>query len=100
MSVTKMSDKKCKYYNSGCCKFKEHCKYAHPKVACTVDNCRDNKCPKRHPKNCRYKDLCRRRATCLYKHGSVTNDISMGKVQNKALLIDIKELKEKLAESN
>ena len=58
----------CKYYNSGFCKFRNNCYYFHSEIVCTETSCIDKKCYKRHPKLCRYKDICRRRQTCLYRH--------------------------------
>ena len=36
---------KCKYFNSGYCKFQNDCKFMHPETSC-----RDKQCQKRHAK--------------------------------------------------
>ena len=62
--VKKISDesrnstrKKCRYFNSGYCKFTKCC-YTHPKVICKnyLDTlkCEQRECPDRHPKICKW----------------------------------------------
>ena len=77
-----MSDKekRCKFFNSGYCKFSDHsngCKYVHPKETCTNKTCKQN-CNKRHPKRCRYGDECKRAENCAYSHS-----VSLEKNKNK-----------------
>ena len=76
MMEDKMTEKKkpafCKYYNSGYCKFHNECKFIHAKEVCSKPYCKSKKCFKRHPKNCRYGDKCKRRAECLFKHNAPT----------------------------
>ena len=59
---------KCKYFNTGYCKFAERCTKDHPKTICLFVLCKDKKCPKRHPRACRFKAHCRRRSSYLYRH--------------------------------
>ena len=61
---------KCKFFNSGFCKFTNKCKFIHPKSNCQNESCKSKGCQLRHPKPCRYNDKCRRQTTCLYKHNS------------------------------
>ena len=66
--VDKKIQRKCKFYNSGFCRYKDECFFIHPKTICIEEACRDKNCLDRHPKQCRYEDKCRRRLSCLYKH--------------------------------
>ena len=69
----KMSDgvvKKCKYFNSGYCRYTKKaigCKNFHPTDVCKVEGCREKECPDRHPKKCKFEDECRY-SSCLYNH--------------------------------
>ena len=63
-----MADKKCKYYNTGYCKFRDQCKFNHPSDICQENECKNKKCSNRHPRNWRYKMKCKRQTTCAYKH--------------------------------
>ena len=68
--------KKCRHYNRGFCKFGRSCKYYHPKLVCEVylqdGLCLQRKCPKRHPRHCRYwsskSEGCTRNEECQYLH--------------------------------
>ena len=53
----------CKFFNKGYCKFTS--KFEHPENKCTEESCRNKICRKRHPKQCRYKEKCRRQTSCL-----------------------------------
>ena len=46
-------NKICKFYNRGYCKFKMLCSFIHPKTKCTMENCKDKLCEKRHIKQCK-----------------------------------------------
>ena len=59
---------RCKYFNTGYCKYEERCLFKHPKSVCMLALCQDKLCQNRHPKPCRFKALCRRRTTCMYRH--------------------------------
>ena len=59
---------RCKYNNSGYCKYEDRCKFIHHQSDCTNFACKDKQCSNRHPKDCRYKEECRRRSRCVYKH--------------------------------
>ena len=71
--VAKEIEKKCKFFNSGFCRYKDECFFIHPKTICIDKTCKDKNCVDRHPKQCRYEDQCRRRTSCLYKHKEVNH---------------------------
>ena len=58
---------KCKYFNSGYCKYQDRCKLLHPKENCDY-KCKIKNCMKRHIKPCRYQTNCRYKENCAYKH--------------------------------
>ena len=71
--------KKCKYFNSGHCKYKVECKFSHPSEICQVylegGKC-EKLCENRHPKVCKWfqgKSGCRR-ADCDYLHVTLAHD--------------------------
>ena len=68
MSETKV---KCKYFNSGYCKYKEKCRFRHPAEECTIEKCSSKGCMKRHIKLCRYKTDCKHNEICAYKHAKI-----------------------------
>ena len=74
MTETKMTVKVCKYYNTGYCKYANRCKFKHPKTNCPKASCSNKSCQNRHPKPCRYKDQCRRKTSCLYRHSKEEKD--------------------------
>ena len=59
MSQKKMSDKLCKFQNSGYCKYKENCKFKHVTEICE-NKCDRKTCMKRHQKLCKFESRCRR----------------------------------------
>ena len=90
----------CKHFNKGYCQFKEGCSLFHSKVICSNDSCRDKSCRKRHPKQCRYKDLCRRRTICLYSHKELPiTELQKVISENENIKKEIKVMKEKLEET-
>ena len=93
----------CQFYNSGFCKFKSNCKKFHYKETCSLQNCKQKLCHKRHPKKCRYSTDCARGTECLYKHNSIVNGVKeiklqQGKIQeeNRYLKSEIILLKENI----
>ena len=62
----------CPFNNTGFCKFRQECRYQHFYSICEKHVCRDENCPKRHPKSCRNKENCKFwfRGACAYKHDS------------------------------
>ena len=63
---------KCKYFNSGYCKYQDRCKLLHPKEECDY-KCKIINCMKRHIKPCRYETNCRYKENCAYKHKKEIN---------------------------
>ena len=94
---------RCKFYNCGFCKFGDKCRFAHFPTMCIKTNCKNKTCRNRHPKYCRYMEECRRRTTCLYRHGQVNNNPDHSKVledKNEALRTQVNEMKEKMDGTN
>ena len=67
--------KKCRYFNRGYCKYKDKCRYMHPKNICTEYlqsmKCETRDCLGRHPKTCKWwskQDGCTRGSECGYLH--------------------------------
>ena len=72
--------KKCKYFNSGHCKYKSECKFSHPKEICKAylegRKCNQKTCLSRHPKACKWsqgRSGCRRQ-NCDYLHVTLALD--------------------------
>ena len=83
----------CKFYNTGYCKFTENCKFDHPKNKCTESPCKNKLCRKRHPKQCRYKDKCRRQISCAFNHDEQINVHNVTDSDLKHLKEEIEKLK-------
>ena len=64
---------KCRYYNYGYCRYEDQCIYVHYRTTCQKRQCKNLKCENRHPKECRYKERCRRKNTCMYTHDMTNN---------------------------
>ena len=113
MTDRKMAERTvCKFYNTGYCKLTKKCKFEHPKNKCTEITCKSKSCRKRHPKQCRYKEQCRRQSSCLYNHEELNkvieltlenlkNEIEELKKQNNELkkkisIVDIENVNKKL----
>ena len=74
MASDKTKNSKCRYFNSGYCKYKQRCKFLHPKNICKETNCERGKCPNRHPKACKWYSGatgCRRGEDCDFSHGTL-----------------------------
>ena len=72
--------KKCKYFNSGHCKYKSECKFSHPKEICKAylegRKCNQKTCLSRHPKACKWsqgRSGCTRQ-NCDYLHVTLALD--------------------------
>ena len=60
------SERKCKFWNAGFCKYRKDCPFQHPEEICNQDKCDYKTCNKRHPKICKhwtngsskFQDLC------------------------------------------
>ena len=82
--------RKCRYFNKGHCKYRERCKFNHPKDICktyldcgkcVIENCRD-----RHPQLCKYwsksKSGCKRNSSCDFLHVTlVQGDVNVKDVE-------------------
>ena len=65
---------KCRYFNSGYCKYRQKRKFSHPNNICKEINCEKENCPKRHPKACKYQkgaNGCWRGNSCDYAHDTL-----------------------------
>ena len=60
---------KCKFHNTGYCKFGETCRKRHYSKVCHQFRCKED-CPARHPKLCKMEINCRffKKGICAYKH--------------------------------
>ena len=92
---------RCKYQNIGYCKYQNNCKYLHNSKICLKTQCKEKNCIKRHPKECRYKEKCKKGTNCLYRHDktSESKEMSLLKNLNKKLLKEITVLKLRLKET-
>ena len=66
----------CKFQNSGYCKYKERCRFKHVSEHCE-GRCGRKTCRKRHQKQCRFGEKCRRQTTCEYKHQTTDDEESL-----------------------
>ena len=73
--------KKCKYFNSGYCKYQDKWKMFHPIQECD-NKCNVRSCMKRHVKPCRYGKNCRHAEKCVYSHKGDTNYKEMVSINN------------------
>ena len=66
---------KCWHNDTGYCKFKEECRKQHSTNIFQNQNC-DQKCPERHPKECKFSDRCKfsERGICAFSHSASGQD--------------------------
>ena len=65
--------RKCKYYNTGFCKYRQRCRFKHPEENCKDQHCGGKECPRRHPKQCKWSQVnggCRRQ-NGVYLHEEI-----------------------------
>ena len=103
----------CKHYQTGYCKFGEHCRKHHVNIICKKENCNSKDCIERHPKTCKYftvGNACKFDDSCSYLHvkRNENSDISEQntlkekvqemekKMEEAALKVEHNELKEKV----
>ena len=74
-NIAKKAKRKCRYFNGGYCKYKQKCRYIHPKDICKeyIQNqkCEDKECLDRHPRECKWERSiggCNRNEVCDYLH--------------------------------
>ena len=75
--------KKCRFFNTGYCKYKQKCRFAHPKEDCKDSNCEGKECPYRHPKGCKWMERtggCRREHFCDYSHDTIKTELSKTRI--------------------
>ena len=90
-SVKKGRIKRCRYFNKGHCKYREKCKFYHPKIICKnyLENgkCESTDCCDRHPKICKFwsknKAGCRRGSDCDFLHVTIAQDDGKVSVESK-----------------
>ena len=60
----------CYFNNRGYCRFRDKCRYRHYKQICPKSICRDQECNYRHPRSCKYRELCKfyKKDICAFKH--------------------------------
>ena len=95
---------KCKFNNTGYCKFGEKCRRRHFSHICQIENCNQN-CQSRHPRLCRMESNCRffKKGICAYKHihpdnhGKVSNELDTLK---KEIIVITKVLEQKQEQIN
>ena len=69
--------KRCKYFNVGYCKYKDECKFIHPKDICKgylQGKCSGSDCQGRHPKACKWferETACKRKDDCEFSHDTL-----------------------------
>ena len=93
---------RCRHYNSGYCKFAKKdrgCRFFHPEATCELPNCRNKKCPDRHPMSCKFGDTCLFQIRCSYKHAKDRAPEKSTSIEDfvkevDQLKVDIEKLKE------
>ena len=104
MSDLGQTDKVCKYYQSGFCKFGVYCRKRHESETCKYKNqCNNKECPKRHPKICRNfvrYGTCRWNADCAYMHDTESKHAKVDELEKEMELMkkEINLLRENMIE--
>ena len=92
------NDFKCKFHNSGYCKFGDKCMKRHFSSVCELLNC-SQECNARHPRLCKLEKRCKfnKMGICAYKHPENEETITAGlnkEIEN--LKNEVKELTENI----
>ena len=69
----------CKHFQTGFCKFQDHCRKHHIQELCETDNCKTKTCTFRHEKVCKFfakKSVCKFGNKCEYLHKSTNTRLS------------------------
>ena len=86
------------------CKFGEDCQRNHNNQICVnISNCRNNKCFKRHPKECKNFNIdgkCRLKERCAYQHVKQLSNNDIYELVGKVLARNIKEIADLTQEVN
>ena len=95
---------KCKFNDSGYCKFGNYCRKRHFLEICPKLNCKINTCKARHPKLCKHEENCKffKQGICAYKHVTLAkhdeqlkglkSEIDILKSENMALIDKIRKI--------
>ena len=71
-------ENECTYNRFGYCKFRETCRYNHTKEICEMKDCEIERCPLRHPRDCRFFNQyarCKFGSYCFFRHKTIkTNE--------------------------
>ena len=101
--LKKMEGVVCKYFQTGYCKFQEHCRKHQVKEICETENCKTKSCKYRHPKVCKIftaHNACKYGKHCAYQHKTTKagNEIieimiNMNALENTVTLLSEKIIK-------
>ena len=91
----------CKHFQTGFCKFKEHCRKQHIKEVCPYSQCKSEFCMKRHPRICNYfntHNTCKFGEDCAYKHKVTNESTNINKLEAKLNTLEntVKAMAEKI----
>ena len=91
-----MEASQCKHFQTGYCKFREHCRKKHIIEMCQTQQCSSETCSKRHPKICKYFiTFCKFGDKCCYKHVA-TQSKSKTLTDTKNIVAKLNSLKESI----
>ena len=65
----------CKHFQTGYCRFQEHCRKRYVKEICEKENCKTKTCKYRHPTVCKFftaHNTCKFGEKCAYHHKTTT----------------------------
>ena len=87
---------RCRFQNSGFCKFRENCRARHVTTKCPVINsCSNKNCDHRHPRKGRNGVKCRFKSDCSYDHDTeLSVEVNTAELTNKVAILNnkVKEL--------
>ena len=99
---SRIKTRKCQFFDTGFCKYKEECTNKHPDKVCDDPNCSEENCDKRHPNPCKFglRYRFRKKKVCLYSHDTLVCDD--GKVDDlaKKFMKKIETLENQVKEIN
>ena len=76
----------CKHFQTGFCKFAEHCRKQHVQEICQTNQCTLKSCTQRHPNICRYfntHNACKFGEKCAYLHNITKEKSDTAELENK-----------------
>ena len=70
VDLRKNSERRCKFWNAGYCKYQKDCHMRHPEDICKKENCNDKTCNDRHPRPCKHwkTGSCKFGLSCEFTH--------------------------------